>query len=311
MSTSPKKVIFAALIGNTLVAITKLAASSMTGSSAMFSEGIHSVVDTGNQGLLLLGLRRAKRPADEQHPFGYGKEIYFWSFVVAMLIFGLGAGISIYEGIHHLIHPQEMKNVVINYVVLGLAMLFEAGALTVAVREFQKEKGSLGYVQAIKRGKDPTLFVVLFEDSAAMLGLVVAFLGIGLGQLTGIHEFDGIASIVIGLILAGTALWLAYETMSLLIGEGADPAVVRAIRKLTDSYPEVTHINEVATLHMGPSYIVVNISVDFVDGIQSEQLEAAVSRLDRDIKNIDPAIQRVFVEAEAQGRASPSKSRPS
>lgn len=294
----------------------------------MFSEGIHSVVDTGNQGLLLLGLKRAKRPADENHPFGYGKEIYFWSFIVAMLIFGLGAGISIYEGIHHLIHPQVIKNVVINYVVLGLAMLFEAGALTVAVREFRKEKGPLGYVQAIKRGKDPSLFVVLFEDSAAMLGLVVAFLGVGLGQLTGIPEFDGIASIVIGLILAGTALWLAYETMSLLIGEGADPAVVRAIRNLTDSYPEVTHINEVATLHMGPSYIVVNISVDFMDGIQSEQLEAAVTRLDRDIKNIDPAIQRVFVEAEAQRRASaatlptakdpaatasspPSKSRPS
>lgn len=212
MASSSKKVIYAALIGNALIAVTKFAASVVTGSSAMLAEGIHSLVDTGNQGLLLYGLHKAKKPPDENFPFGHGKEVYFWSFVVAILIFALGAGISLYEGVLHILHPEPVENQIINYVVLGLALIFEGGAWFYAFKEFSQTKGRWSYVQAVQRGKDPTIFMVLFEDSAAVLGLVVAFLGIWLGQVTGIVYLDGIATFIIGLILGGTAVWLAYET---------------------------------------------------------------------------------------------------
>ena len=227
MATGSKKVIIAALIGNSLIAITKFFAAFMTGSSAMMSEGIHSLVDTGNQILLLHGIKQSTKPADENFPFGHGKEIYFWSFIVAILIFALGGGISIYEGIQNLLHPSEMKNPMINYIVLGLAMIFEGGAWAFALREFSRAKGKWGYIEAVQRAKDPSIFVVLFEDSAAMLGLLVAFVGIALAQYTGFLYFDGIASIIIGLILIGTAIWLAYETKGLLIGESANLDVVK------------------------------------------------------------------------------------
>ena len=186
MASSSKKVIYAALIGNALIAVTKFAASVVTGSSAMLAEGIHSLVDTGNQGLLLYGLHKAKKPPDEKFPFGHGKEVYFWSFVVAILIFALGSGIALYEGVLHIFHPEPVANPMINYVVLGLALIFEGGAWYFAFKEFSHTKGEWSYVQAVQRGKDPTIFMVLFEDSAAVLGLLVAFLGIWLGQLTGI-----------------------------------------------------------------------------------------------------------------------------
>jgi cation diffusion facilitator family transporter len=300
MSHSSKKVIYAALIGNSLVAVTKFIAASVTGSSAMLSEGIHSVVDTGNQLLLLLGLHKAKKPADEQFPFGHGKEVYFWSFVVAILIFAVGAGVSLYEGIHHLMHPAPISNPYVNYVVLALAMIFEGVALYFALTEFTRAKGKWSYLEAVRKGKDPTNFVVLFEDSAAMLGLIVAFLGVFLTQLTGNLLFDGLASIVIGLILGGTAVWLAYETKGLLIGESANLAVVREIRKIVGSLPQVEHVNEVLTMHMGPRFILANLSVDFSDDLTASEVEAAISRLDVQIKKACPDVQRVFVEAEAR-----------
>jgi cation diffusion facilitator family transporter len=264
----------------------------------MISEGIHSLVDTGNQGLLLYGLRQAKKPADEKFPFGHGKEIYFWSFIVAILIFALGAGISIYEGILHIFHPQPITNVFINYVVLGLAMVFEGAAWVFALKEFTKAKGKWGYIEAIQRGKDPTMFVVLFEDSAAMLGLVIALAGILLGEITGILYFDGIASILIGLILAGTAVWLAYETKGLLIGESANKKVVEGIRTIVLNAGPVDHVNEVLTMHMGPDYILVNISVDFADSTVAEEIEKAIDKLDLEIKQQFPNVKRVFIEAE-------------
>jgi len=223
---SSRIAITAALIGNFLVAVTKFAAAALTGSSAMLSEGVHSVVDTGNQVLLLYGLKRSRRAPDERFPFGHGKEVYFWSFVVAILIFGLGAGVSLYEGVRHLMHPSPSSDPHVNYIVLTLAFIFEGGALYFALREFTRAKGKWGFIEAVEKGKDPSLFVVVFEDSAAMLGLIVAFIGILLSQMTGIVEFDGIASVIIGLILGGTAVWLAYETKGLLIGESANMQVV-------------------------------------------------------------------------------------
>lgn len=300
MASGSKKVIYAALAGNALIAVTKFVAAAVTGSSAMLSEGIHSLVDTGNQVLLLHGLRRAKRPADRSYPFGHGKELYFWSFVVAILIFAVGAGVSIYEGIQHVIDPEPIDRPLVNYVVLGLAMLFEGFAWLLAWREFTERKGKKGYFRAVREGKDPTLFVVLFEDSAAMAGLIVAFFGVFLTQTTGILFFDGAASVVIGLILGGTAVWLAYETKGLLIGESADPEVVNRIRELAQDTPEIEHVNEVLTMHMGPDYILVNLSVEFIDSANADQIEAVVAKLDRGLKDTLPRVKRVFIEAEAR-----------
>ena len=300
MSASSKKVIYAALIGNALVAVTKFIAATFTGSSAMLSEGIHSVVDTGNQLLLLLGLHKAKKPASERFPFGHGKEVYFWSFVVALLIFAVGSGVSLYEGIHHILHPTPIKQPYINYIVLVLALLFEGAALYFALTEFTRTKGKWSYLEAVKKGKDPTTFVVLFEDSAATLGLLVAFLGVFLTQVTGQLIWDGVASVVIGLILGGTAIWLAYETKGLLIGESANAQVVADIRSIVANYPQVKHLNEVLTLHMGPNYILVNLSIDFQGQIKAEELESIIARLDAQIKQAWPTIKRVFIEAEAR-----------
>jgi len=298
MAGSSKKVIFAALAGNSLIAITKFVAASISGSSAMLSEGIHSLVDTGNQGLLLYGLHRAKRPADSDFPFGHGKEIYFWSFVVAILIFALGAGISIYEGIHRVLEPKPLGDSTINYIVLGLAMLFEGAAWYFALKEFSKVKGSIGYIEAVQKGKDPTLFVVLFEDSAAMLGLLFALVGVVLGDITGNPMFDAMASIAIGLLLGATAIWLAYETKGLLIGESANKTVVKGVRELVNKGDYVEHVNEVLTMHMGPEYILVNISIDFVDDATADEVEYSIEKMDQIIKQSFPTVKRIFIEIE-------------
>ncbi len=264
----------------------------------MLSEGIHSLVDTGNQVLLLYGLKKAKKPADERFPFGHGKEIYFWSFVVAILIFAVGAGVSLYEGIAHIKHPGEIKDPTINYIVLILAMIFEGAALFFAVREFNKVRGKRGYIKAVRQAKDSPLFVVLFEDTAAMLGLMVAFVGIFLAQVTGNAMWDGMASVAIGVILGGTAVWLAIETKSLLIGESAEPEIVDNIKALADKYDEIRTINHVLTLHMGPEYILANISIDFKNDINVGALEGIIQTLSDEIKRENVLVKRVFIEAE-------------
>jgi len=299
MSGSSRKVIIAALFGNTLIALTKFVAAALTNSSAMLSEGIHSLVDTGNQILLLYGMKRGKQPADSMFPFGHGKEIYFWSFVVAILIFAVGAGVSIYEGILRLHEPEPVANVLINYVVLGLALIFEGGAWLFALREFGQHKGRFGYVRAVQRAKDPSLIVVLFEDSAAMLGLLVALLATLLGQLTGNLYFDGAASIIIGMILGATSVWLAYETKGLLIGERANREVVEGIRTIVTGVAQIKHVNEIATMHMGPEFVLVNLSLDFIDDIPSQSVERTITELTTRIKREFPLVKRVFIEAEA------------
>jgi cation diffusion facilitator family transporter len=300
MSTNAStNVIIAALIGNAAISITKFFAAFMTGSSAMLSEGIHSLVDTGNQILLLYGMKQAKKPADDEFPFGHGKEIYFWSFIVAILIFAVGSGVSIYEGIRHVIHPAQIKNPMVNYIVLCLALVFEGAAWFFAFKEFGKVKGKRGYIEAVQKGKDPSMFVVLFEDSAALLGLLIALLGIWLTQVTGIALFDGIASILIGLILGGTAIWLAIETKGLLIGEGANKEVINSIRKIVNSFEEVDKVNELLTMHMGPEFILVNISIRFKRKQLTRELEDVIQSLDAAIKAEHEMVQRIFIEAES------------
>jgi cation diffusion facilitator family transporter len=300
VASGSTRIIIAALLGNSLIAVTKFAAAAHTGSSAMLSEGVHSLVDTGNQALLLFGLEQSRKPPDDDFPFGHGKEVYFWSFVVAILIFAVGAGVSLYEGVIRVMSPHPVENVIVNYIVLALAMVFEGGAWFFALKEFGRVKGNRSYIAAVQQGKDPTFFVVLFEDSAAMLGLMVAFVGVWLGDVTGIAIFDGLASIIIGLILGGTAAWLAYETKGLLIGERANREVVDGIRRIVRAQPAVRHVNEVLTMHMGPEFILVNISVDFADSLRVGEVEETAAHMDHQIKTHFPNVKRVFIEAEAR-----------
>ncbi len=299
-SASSKKVIYTALVANAMIAVAKFTASAITGSSAMLSEAVHSLVDTGNQGLLLYGGRRAARPADAQHPFGYGMELYFWTFVVAILIFAGGAGVSLYEGIEKIQHPHPVNDVFVNYIVLGFAMVFEIYAWIVAYREFQRTAEGRGFVRAVRRSKDPTVFTVLFEDTAAVLGLLVAFVGVYLSDTLNMPILDGVASVGIGIILAITAMALAYECKGLLIGEAALPSVVQGIKKIVAADDRIKQTNEVLTVHFGPMDVLLNISLDFVDEIDANDVERAISELEARIKSEFPEITRVFIEAQSR-----------
>ena len=300
-SPSSVKAILAALVGNSLIAVTKFIAASYTGSSAMFSEAIHSVVDSGNQLLLLYGVKRSKRPADSKHPFGYGKELYFWSFVVAILIFSIGSGISFYEGFHKLHSPEPVSKPMINFIVLGFAVIFESWTCWVAATEFKKSKGDRGWVEAIRRSKDPALFTVLFEDTAALLGLLVALIALTLSEHLNLPVLDSVASLIISFILAVTAGLLAFECKGLLTGEGASEEVVTGIKQIINESQGIKHVNEVLTLHLGPEDVLLNVSLDFEDDLSSGEVEEAISNLESRIKQMFPEIRRVFIEAQGWG----------
>lgn len=299
MASGSKKAIFAAIGGNLAVAVSKFVAAGLTGSSAMLAEGIHSLVDTGNGGLLLLGIRLSNRPPDAMHPFGYGKELYFWTLVVAVLIFALGGGVSALEGIEHVTHPTPLKDPTANYVVLGLAMLFEGVALAVAYREFVAANPGRSVWRAIRASKDPTTFTVLFEDAAAMVGLVVAFVGIFLSHALDEPRLDGVASILVGVILGIVAALLAYETKGLLVGEGADPETLGAVRELAEADPGVERIKDPLTMHFGPHTVLLTMDVQFARGLSGGEVEAVVDRLEKAIRSRFPDIKHIYLEAES------------
>ncbi|MGX5829465.1 cation diffusion facilitator family transporter [Mesorhizobium sp. 43Arga] len=296
-----KMVIYAALAGNLAIALTKFAAAFFTGSSAMLSEGVHSLVDTGNGCLLLYGMHRAARPADRAHPLGHGRELYFWSFIVALLVFALGAGVSFYEGIIHIMAPEPVANVKVNYVVLGLSFLFEGSSWLVALREFRREKGKQSWLQAVQSSKDPSVYTVLFEDSAALLGLIVAFAGILAAELLGMPELDGAASIGIALILGATAIFLARESKGLLIGEPASPEVQKKVLAIVQQDPAVQRANGVLTVHLGPQEIVAGLSIEFEDHLTAPDIEACVERIEARLKKEMPEISRLFVKPQTTG----------
>ncbi|MBY0355944.1 MAG: cation diffusion facilitator family transporter [Rickettsiales bacterium] len=303
-----KFVIYAALAGNGLIAITKFIASAYTGSSAMFSEAIHSLVDTGNQGLLLYGMKRAARPADDVHPYGYGRELYFWAFIVAILIFSVGGGISIYEGVHKLDHPEPITSPFINYIVLALAIVFESGSTYVALREFRKTTGQKPYMQALRASKDPALYTVLLEDMAALIGLVIALIGSVLTQALDLPMLDGITSIAIGVVLIGTAVFLCIESKSLLIGESASTEIVQAIHRIIARMPEIQVTHAVLTQHLSSHQIMANISVDFRDDLTVGALERTIGSLRQQIQQAFPDVSHVFVEATAIEKAKKTAS---
>jgi len=270
-------------------------AAAITGSSAMLTEGVHSVVDSTNQLLLMWGRRAARRPPDKLHPFGYGRELYFWSFVVAVLVFSLGAGVSIYEGILHIAHPEPAVSPFIAYAVLLVAFLLEGWSTVEAYRDFRKAKGKLRWFEAIRRSKDPPAFIVLLENGAAMAGIIAAAIGLMLSQLTHNPFFDGAASIVIGVILGFTAALLAYESKALLIGEAADPELVDALHKMVESRKGVTAVGQVLTVHSAPDQITAMLSVDFDDHITARDVEALVWGIEEEAARRFPMVRRLFI----------------
>ncbi|PKL58266.1 MAG: cation transporter [Actinobacteria bacterium HGW-Actinobacteria-6] len=301
-SGESKTAVIAAITGNFVIAIIKFIAATITGSSAMIAEGIHSLVDTGNGALLLLGIKQSKRPADDQHPFGYGKSLYFWSLIVAMSIFGIGGGMSLYEGISHLQHPSPLTNPTWNYVVLAIAFVVEGASFTVAIRQFNKARGTIGMWEFIRESKDPGLYTVVFEDGAAMLGLVVALLGVFLGHLFENPLFDGLASMAIGVILVGVAWLLAVETKGLLLGEGADATTVARLRVIVDSDESVDRAGEILTMYMGTHDMIVTVGVQFKHGIHAETIHRAIHRIENAITAEFPQVRNVYIEVESLPR---------
>ncbi|SRR5690606_2901367 len=301
---SGKKAVYAAIVGNLAIAITKFIAAGITGSSAMLAEGIHSLVDTGNGGLLLLGIKRSKRDPTPEHPFGFGKEVYYYTLIVAVLIFGVGGGISIYEGILHVLHPTEMGDPTISYIVLGIAVVFEGVVWWVAFKEFRAQARGRGMWQEIKASKDPTTFAVLFEDTAALLGLLFALVGIYLAHRLNMPVLDGVASICIGLLLCVVASLLIIEAKGLLLGESVDPEVRRSVEVLTRADPAVKDFVRMMSMHVGPEIVVLNLDLKFNDHLDVAEVEEAVARIDRALREAHPEIRYVTIEAGSR-RISP------
>lgn len=299
MTRNTRISIYAALAGNLAIAAVKFVAAFVTGSAAMLSEGIHSLVDTGNEGLLLLGAKKAQPPPDPEHPYGHGREIYFWSFIVALAIFAVGGGFSVYGGIRHLIDPAPLENPFWNYVVLGSSFIFESVSWFFGWRVFQKTKGELGVLKAIHRSKDPATFIVIFEDTGALLGLLIAFCGVFLGQLLRNPYLDGIASIAIGLMLVLMSFFLAYETKGLLIGEGFERDTLRRLREMIGQDVGIAHISKLLTLFFGPDDVMLTVEVKFRDELTSKQIRASVARIKERLKSDYPEIKRIYFAAES------------
>lgn len=295
--TNSKLAIYGAIAANVAIAATKLVVAGITGSSAMLSEGIHSSVDTFNGILLLVGIRLSQRPATPEHPFGHGKELYFWSLIVAVLIFGLGGGISFYEGVQHIRHPQPLHDPTWNYVVLGAAALFESISFTIALREFLRQADGAPFWEAIQRSKDPTTYTVLAEDSAALAGLAIAASGIWLSHRLDMPVLDGAASLLIGVLLAAVATFLTWQSRDLLIGEGIRPETARAIRSMALAAPGVRDVGRILSMYMGPDEALVTIDLDFDEGTAAADAALAIADVERQVRKRFPMIKRLFIES--------------
>jgi cation diffusion facilitator family transporter len=297
---SAHTVVHAALYGNAAIALAKFIAAAVSGSSAMLSEGVHSLVDTCNQLLLLHGLRRAGCPADASHPFGYGRELYFWSFVVAVLVLTFGAGISLYEGISHIRRPEPSSHLLANLVVLAISAVFEGGSWVVALRAFRQQKGGMGYFEAFRNSKDPSVFTVLLEDSAALLGLLIAATGLIAAHALEMPLLDGVASIGIALLLAGAAFLLLRETKGLLLGEPADPGIARSLMAIAAADADVRQANGLLTVQLGPERIVAALSLEFEDARSTPEIEACIGRIERQARDRHPQLVALFVKPQTQ-----------
>jgi cation diffusion facilitator family transporter len=295
---SSKRSIYAALAANLAIAIAKFIGASLSGSSAMLSEGFHSVVDSTNELLLLHGLKQSEAEPDEDYPLGRGQEVYFWALMVAVLIFALGGGFSIYEGVQSLQHPEPSRNFAVSYGVLAIAALFEGIALFISVREFNRARpASLTFWQALRKSKDPTTFVVIFEDAAALVGLALAAIGLGVSEWQHNTQYDGIASILIGLLLIIVAVVLVFETKGLLLGESALPETRASIKQIVQNDPAVAALGPPITIHLGPTDVLLALNIEFQDELAADQIEAAIRRIEAKIRDAHGEIKRIFIEA--------------
>lgn len=293
---STKSAVYTALAANLAIAITKFIAAAVTGSSAMVSEGIHSLVDTLNEVLLLLGMKRSQKPPDEKRPFGYGRELYFWSFIVSVLIFAVGGGVSFYEGITHIQHPNLIENPTWNYIVLGVALVLDSTSLVTALRAFNEQRGSQPFWSAVKVSKNPATFVILFEDASDVLGLIIAFLGVFLGHQLNNPYLDGAASILIGILLTAVSVLLTRESRSLLMGEAADPAIVQNVISTTEADPGVLKSIRAITFQMGPDEVVVIQRVAFRFDISSKETVETMAQIRQAVQEAEPSVRQVFIE---------------
>jgi len=294
--TGARTAVWAALAGNLLVAATKAGAAAFTGSSAMLSEAVHSAVDTGNEVLLLYGMRRARRAPDHDHPAGYGRELYFWSFVVALLVFALGASVSVVQGVQRVRHPEPIENPLVSEIVLAAAFVFEGWSWIVSVRQFRQAKGELGWYAAFLASKDPPLFMVMFEDSAALAGIVIAAVGTLLAAHLDLPRADGVASILIGLVLAVTSTLLLRESKSLLIGERADGELVRSMLDIANAACGTSRANGVLTIHLAPDQVMAAMSFEFDDALTAPQIEQMVADIERRIQHAHPEVTSLFIK---------------
>ena len=300
MAGSSKKAIYGAIIANSAIAISKFTASFFTGSSSMLSEGIHSLVDTGNGILLLFGIKQSKKPADEKHPFGYGNEIFFWSFVVSILIFALGGGVALYEGIHHILHPEPLENLIWSYVVLILALLFEGYALIIALKAFNASRPKeLSFIKSLAESKDSSTVAIVIEDAAACLGLLIALICVFLGDITGLLFFDGLGSALIGLLLITVSIFFAKECKGLLIGEGLTARDKNKIIEILKASKDIISYKQPLSLYFGPNEILINLDVHFKDHLNADAIEDEVDKLEAKIKSGLPKVNRIYIEASA------------
>ncbi len=304
-------IVLADIAGGLAVAVVKFVAAAVTGSSAMLSEGIHSLIDTGNGVFLWVGLKLSRRPADDEHPFGHGLELYFWSLIVAIFLFAAGGGMSVYEGIGHALRPHPIEDPTWNYVVLGCSAVFELAVLGISIRDFGRRRRGRGVWETIHASKDPAGFTVLLENAAAVLGLVIAFVAVTLSRAFGLPALDGVGSILIGLVLAAVACVLAFESRSLLLGEGADPQAVADIRRLVESDAAVVRARQPLTMYFGPDQILVALDVQFRPRLTSEEMEEAVDRIEAAVRGRLPQVRHIFLEAESiTARPAPRANRP-
>jgi cation diffusion facilitator family transporter len=290
-----RTVVIAALAANLAIMVTKFIAAAVSGSTALFAEGVHSIVDSGDSGLILLGLTLSKRPASREHPYGQGLQVYFWTLVVAMSIFGMGGGISIYEGILHVSHPHRIQAAGWAYAVLAASFVFESISWVISWRGFRKARNGRGLWASIKRAKDPTTFVVVLEDSAALIGIVIAASGVTLAWHFGLGWADGVASILIGLLLVAVAAVLGKETWSLLLGEAATPELVHSIRDLARNQPGILEAHLPRTMHFGPEAVHVDLDVRVDPAMRAGELVDTVNALEDKVRERHPVVHRLQV----------------
>lgn len=299
-SSSSKLSLYGGIAANVAIAASKFVAAYVTGSSAMLSEGIHSLVDTGNGGLLLYGMSRSQRPADAQHPFGHGKELYFWALIVAVLIFAIGGGMSFYEGIKHIEHPEPLENPFWNYLVLGISVLFEGAASWLAIRALlEKQAPGSSFWTTLRTSRDPAVFASVLENLAAVAGLVIALAGVYFGHLLNNPFFDGGASIVIGLLLMGVAVLLVARTKALLVGEGVSDAVVQLVQDVARQTPGVAAVRPPLTMYLAPDDVMLALDVDFENHLSAAQVEQAIEAVQDAIRAMNPEFKRIFIEAKS------------